>query len=112
MWSALRPHSSTDSSASMAWPRKLYAKFRFAHMSLTPDLSAEFAGIRLNNPVIAASGTFGYGEEFARLVPLTRIGGMVVKGTSAQPITGHSPPRLFPTPSGMLNAIGLENVGV
>jgi dihydroorotate dehydrogenase (NAD+) catalytic subunit len=81
-------------------------------MSQTPDLSAEFAGIRLKNPIIAASGTFGYGEEFARLVELGRIGGLAVKGTSAKPIEGHSPPRLFPTPSGMLNAIGLENVGV
>jgi dihydroorotate dehydrogenase (NAD+) catalytic subunit len=81
-------------------------------MSQTPDLSVEFAGIRLKNPVIAASGTFGYGEEFARFMELKRIGGLVVKGTSAKPIAGHSPPRLFPTPSGMLNAIGLENVGV
>ncbi len=81
-------------------------------MSHVPDLSAEFAGIRLSNPVIAASGTFGYGEEFKRFVDLKRIGAVVVKGTSAQPIAGNSPPRLFPTSSGMLNAIGLENVGV
>jgi len=81
-------------------------------MSQPPELSIEFAGIRLKNPVIAASGTFGYGEEFARFVDLKRIGAIVVKGTSAQPIAGNSPPRLFPTPSGMLNSIGLENVGV
>lgn len=81
-------------------------------MSQPPDLSVELAGIRLKNPVIAASGTFGYGEEFARFVDLKRIGAIVVKGTSAQPIAGNNPPRLFPTPSGMLNAIGLENVGV
>jgi len=81
-------------------------------MNPPPDLSAEFAGIRLKSPVIAASGTFGYGEEFSRFVDLKRIGAVVVKGTSAQPIAGHSPPRLFPTSSGMLNAIGLENVGV
>jgi dihydroorotate dehydrogenase (NAD+) catalytic subunit len=81
-------------------------------MSLVPDLTAEFAGIRLNNPVIAASGTFGYGEEFKRFVDLKRIGAIVVKGTSAQPIAGNAPPRLFPTASGMLNSIGLENVGV
>jgi dihydroorotate dehydrogenase (NAD+) catalytic subunit len=96
----------------MALRPKLYAKFRFAHMSQAPDLSAEFAGIRLKNPIIAASGTFGYGEEFARFVELKRIGAVVVKGTSAAPIAGNSPPRLFPTPSGMINAIGLENVGV
>src|SRR3954466_14763562 len=81
-------------------------------MSQPPDLSIELAGIRLRNPVIAASGTFGYGEEFKRFVDLKRIGAVVVKGTSAQPIAGNSPPRLFPTSSGMLNAIGLENVGV
>jgi len=81
-------------------------------MSQAPDLTAEFAGIRLNNPVIAASGTFGYGEEFKRFVDLKRIGGLVVKGTSARPISGNQPPRLFPTASGMLNSIGLENVGV
>ena len=81
-------------------------------MSQLPDLSVELAGIRLRNPVIAASGTFGYGEEFARFVDLKRIGAVVVKGTSAKPIAGNSPPRLFPTPSGMLNSIGLENVGV
>src|SRR5215468_7223541 len=76
------------------------------------NLSIELAGIRLNNPVIAASGTFGYGEEFERFGELRRIGGICVKGTSARPIEGNLPPRLFPTPSGMLNSIGLENVGV
>jgi dihydroorotate dehydrogenase (NAD+) catalytic subunit len=81
-------------------------------MSQVPDLTAEFAGIRLKNPVIAASGTFGYGEEFKRFVDLQRIGGIVVKGTSARPIAGNPPPRLFPTSSGMINSIGLENVGV
>ncbi len=76
------------------------------------DLTVEFAGIKLNNPVIAASGTFGYGEEFERFVDLKEIGGVCVKGTSAQPIDGNLPPRVFPTASGMLNSIGLENVGV
>src|SRR5262245_29921506 len=81
-------------------------------MSQPPDLSVEIAGIRLRNPILAASGTFGYGEEFAPFVDLKRIGGVVVKGTSAHPISGNEPPRLFPTPSGMINSIGLENVGV
>jgi dihydroorotate dehydrogenase (NAD+) catalytic subunit len=81
-------------------------------MSQAPDLTAEFAGIRLTNPVIAASGTFGYGEEFKRFIDLKRIGAVVVKGTSAQPIPGNQPPRLYPTASGMINSIGLENVGV
>jgi dihydroorotate dehydrogenase (NAD+) catalytic subunit len=81
-------------------------------MAELPDLSVELAGIRLRNPVIAASGTFGYGEEFARFSDLREIGGIVVKGTSLHPIAGNLPPRLFPTASGMLNSIGLENVGV
>src|SRR5437016_9344184 len=76
------------------------------------DLAIDLAGIHLNNPVIAASGTFGYGEEFQRFADLRRIGGISVKGTSARPIDGNLPPRLFPTASGMLNSIGLENVGV
>ena len=76
------------------------------------NLSIELAGIHLSNPVIAASGTFGYGEEFERFAELKKIGGICVKGTSARPIEGNLPPRLFPTPSGMLNSIGLENVGV
>src|SRR5438128_8235139 len=76
------------------------------------DLSIDLAGLHLNNPIIAASGTFGYGEEFERFTELCRIGGICVKGTSARPIDGNLPPRLFPTESGMLNSIGLENVGV
>ena len=76
------------------------------------DLSIDLAGVHLNNPVIAASGTFGYGEEFQRFADLRRIGAICVKGTSARPIDGNLPPRLFPTASGMLNSIGLENVGV
>src|SRR5213595_1172725 len=81
------------------------------HMSEV-DLAIDLAGIHLNNPVIAASGTFGYGEEFERFADLRRIGAISVKGTSARPIDGNLPPRLFPTASGMLNSIGLENVGV
>ena len=76
------------------------------------NLAIDLAGIHLNNPVIAASGTFGYGEEFERFVDLRRIGAISVKGTSARPMDGNLPPRLFPTASGMLNSIGLENVGV
>src|SRR5437899_9970464 len=76
------------------------------------DLSIELSGIKLINPVIAASGTFGYGEEFQRFADLRRIGAICVKGTSVRPIDGNLPPRLFPTASGMLNSIGLENVGV
>src|SRR5512146_1715558 len=77
-----------------------------------PDLSVDFAGIRLKNPVLTASGTFGYGEEFAEFVDLNRLGGVIVKGISLKPIQGNPPPRIWETPSGMLNAIGLENPGV
>lgn len=76
------------------------------------DLCVEIAGVHLRNPVIAASGTFGYGEEFEGFFDLRRIGGICVKGTSAQPIDGNPPPRVCETASGMLNSIGLENVGV
>jgi dihydroorotate dehydrogenase (NAD+) catalytic subunit len=72
----------------------------------------DFAGIRLKNPVLTASGTFGYGEEFAEFVDLNRLGGVIVKGISLKPIKGNPPPRIWETPSGMLNAIGLENPGV
>ena len=77
-----------------------------------PDLSVNIAGIRLKNPVLTASGTFGYGEEFAEFVDLSRLGGVIVKGISLKPIVGNPPPRIWETPSGMLNAIGLENPGV
>jgi len=76
------------------------------------DLSTKVAGIELKNPVITASGTFGYGEEFSELINLDLLGGFVVKGLSAQPMKGAPPPRLHETASGMLNAIGLQNVGV
>ena len=72
----------------------------------------QIGALRLRNPILAASGTFGYGLEFAHLVNLNRLGGFVTKGLSREPIDGAPPPRLYPTPSGMLNAIGLENVGV
>jgi dihydroorotate dehydrogenase (NAD+) catalytic subunit len=77
-----------------------------------PDLSVDFAGIRLKNPVLTASGTFGYGEEYRDIVDLNRLGGVIVKGVSRNPIMGNPPPRVWETPSGMLNAIGLENPGV
>src|SRR5580704_17115890 len=77
----------------------------------TPDLSVSFAGIELKNPVIAASGTFGYGIEFEDVVHLGKLGGFVVKGLSKEPMAGNPPPRLYETAAGMLNAIGLQNIG-
>ena len=76
------------------------------------DLSVQVGALRLRNPVIAAAGTFGYGAEFAHLVDLNRLGGLVTKGISKEPIEGAPAPRLSATPSGMLNAVGLQNVGV
>lgn len=76
------------------------------------DLSVNVGALRLANPIIAASGTFGYGIEFSHLVDLNRLGGVVVKGLSLEPMDGAPAPRLCETPSGMLNAVGLQNVGV
>ncbi len=81
-------------------------------MSGEPSLTTSFCGITLQNPVIAASGTFGYGVEFEKLVDLNALGGMVVKGLSREPIEGNPPPRLYETEGGMINSIGLQNVGV
>ncbi len=75
------------------------------------DLSVSFAGIRLKNPIIAASGTFGYGVEFEDVVHLDKLGAFVVKGLSREPMIGNPPPRLWETAAGMLNAIGLQNIG-
>jgi dihydroorotate dehydrogenase (NAD+) catalytic subunit len=76
------------------------------------DLSVKIGALRLRNPILAASGTFGYGLEFAHLVDLNCLGGFVTKGLSREPIEGAPAPRLCETPSGMLNAVGLQNVGV
>jgi dihydroorotate dehydrogenase (NAD+) catalytic subunit len=76
------------------------------------DMGVSVAGIEMKNPVMAASGTFGYGVEFEDVVTLDRLGGFVTKGLSRQPMPGNPPPRLFETAAGMLNAIGLQNVGV
>ncbi len=76
------------------------------------DLSVAIGALRFRNPIIAASGTFGYGLEFAHLVDFNRLGGLVTKGLSREPIEGAPAPRLCETPSGMLNAVGLQNVGV
>lgn len=76
------------------------------------DLTVQVGALRLRNPILTASGTFGYGIEFAHLVDLSRLGGFVTKGISLEPIEGAPAPRLWETPSGMLNAVGLQNVGV
>ncbi|MGC1965147.1 MAG: dihydroorotate dehydrogenase [Candidatus Acidiferrales bacterium] len=76
------------------------------------DLRVGVGSVSLKNPIIAASGTFAYGIEFAQLVDLNRLGGIVVKGLSAQPMEGAPAPRICETASGMVNAIGLQNIGV
>ena len=75
------------------------------------DLSVEINGLRLKNPVMTASGTFGYGPEFADFVPLEGIGGIIVKGTTLKPREGNDYPRMVETASGMLNCVGLQNKG-
>lgn len=75
-------------------------------------LAVNIAGLKLKNPVMTASGTFGYGQEYADYVDLNRLGGIVVKGLSLKPRLGNPPPRIMETSGGMLNAVGLQNVGV
>ena len=81
-------------------------------MSKKPDLKVDIGGLKLQNPVMSASGTLGYAREFDHLVDLNRLGGIIVKGLSLKPTKGNPPPRIVETPCGMLNAIGLENVGI
>ncbi len=78
----------------------------------SPNLQIDIGGLRLKNPVMTCSGTFGYGKEFAPYLDLNRLGGIVAKGLSLEPSRGNPPPRIVETPCGMLNAIGLENVGI
>lgn len=79
---------------------------------MTPDLAVEVGTVRLKNPVLTASGTFGYGLEFQPFLDLNALGGLVTKGLSPRPRKGNPPERIVETPAGMLNAIGLQNVGV
>lgn len=76
------------------------------------SLAVDLGPLKLKNPVSTASGTFGYGQEYSKYIDLNRLGSITVKGLSAKPIAGNPPPRICETPSGMLNAIGLQNVGV
>jgi hypothetical protein len=76
-----------------------------------PDLSVSIGRLKLKNPVMTASGTFGYGEEYAPFVDLNRLGAIIVKGLSLEPRLGNPPPRIMETPAGMLNAVGLQNIG-
>jgi dihydroorotate dehydrogenase (NAD+) catalytic subunit len=77
-----------------------------------PSLKTDIGGLILKNPVMTASGTFGYGSEFKDIMDLNDLGGIIVKGLSLNPSKGNPPPRIYETPCGMLNAIGLENIGI
>ncbi len=92
---------------------RLHGRTRFQHQS-TPmaKLNTEIGALRLKNPVMTASGTFGYGTEFADVIDLSRLGGIVVKGTTFNPREGNDYPRMAETASGMLNCVGLQNKGV
>jgi dihydroorotate dehydrogenase (NAD+) catalytic subunit len=81
-------------------------------MATSPDLSVDIGGLRLKNPVIAASGTFGYGNELSPFYDPALLGAIVVKGLSLRPIPGNPPPRTAETPCGLLNSIGLANMGI
>jgi dihydroorotate dehydrogenase (NAD+) catalytic subunit len=79
---------------------------------MQPSLAVQICGLELANPVIAASGTLGYGLEFERLLDLNALGGIVVKGLSKEPIQGNPAPRLWEAEGGMVNSVGLQNIGV
>ena len=81
-------------------------------MAVSPDLSVDIGGLKLKNPVITASGTFGYGTELTPFFDPSLLGAIIVKGLSLEPMPGNPPPRIAETPCGMLNAIGLANVGI
>ena len=78
----------------------------------TLDLTVKLGKLKLKNPVMTASGTFGYGKEYSEFIDLNKLGAIVVKGLSLQPKEGNPPPRIVETPAGMLNAIGLQNIGI
>jgi len=81
-------------------------------MGITPALSVDIGGLRIKNPVITASGTFGYGTELSPFFDPSRLGAIIVKGLSLRPIPGNPPPRIVETPCGLLNSIGLANIGI
>jgi dihydroorotate dehydrogenase (NAD+) catalytic subunit len=103
-------HASEQASATAPTPSPANAA-RARRGPLQLDMSVNVAGIVLKNPILAASGTFGYGIEFEDIVSLDKLGGFVVKGLSREPMMGNPAPRLFETAAGMLNAIGLQNIG-
>jgi dihydroorotate dehydrogenase (NAD+) catalytic subunit len=110
-WSISQPNDLDFLQGRCSLPN-VHAKIPQVTVPSEVDLSVSVDALRLSNPILAASGTFGYGVEFAHLVDLNRLGGIVVKGLSLEPMAGAPAPRLCETPSGMLNAVGLQNIGV
>ncbi len=86
--------------------------FGIRRKEISPNLAINIAGIKLKNPVIASSGLFGYGDDYGSLIDLNQFGAIIVKGISLKPREGNPFPRICETPSGMLNAIGLQNIGI
>lgn len=76
------------------------------------DMSVKICGVQLKNPIIAASGTYGFGKEFAKIYPLSELGGISLKGTTLEPRQGNPAIRIAETPMGMLNCVGLQNPGI
>ena len=101
----------TSSRRSVTEVRRPVSDHRRPAADFVPRIDTEVAGVHFQNPILTASGTFGYGQEFAHLIDLNRLGGIVVKGISLEPMSGNPAPRIYETESGMLNAIGLQNVG-
>src|SRR5580692_13090592 len=100
---------SADSAQKLAWPALEAA----AMLKEMPSrLATSLCGVSLTNPVLAASGTYGYGVELKGLVKLEALGGIIVKGLSREPMDGNPPPRLVETAAGMINSVGLQNIGV
>ena len=87
-------------------------QYKPTRLPIGPDLSLEIAGVRFKNPVIAASGTFGFGQEYAELFDVSCLGGICTKGLTLKPRPGNNGKRIWETPAGMLNSIGLENPGI
>jgi dihydroorotate dehydrogenase (NAD+) catalytic subunit len=104
---AIAPISTAQSSQAADYPEATASRGQ----EFRPQMEIEIAGVRFQNPVWTASGTFGYGKEFAHLIDLNQLGAICVKGISPEPMEGNPPPRIYETDSGMLNAIGLQNVG-
>jgi dihydroorotate dehydrogenase (NAD+) catalytic subunit len=105
------PSSPSSPSSPASTSQKPEKPEKQTRASREPDLSVNFCGITFQNPVIAAAGTFGYGIEFEDVVALDKVGGFISKGLSREPMVGNPPPRLFETAAGMLNSIGLQNIG-